>query len=71
MGEVLGTRATKDQYELVKKDIPNVEYDDISRILKIEKKKEKKGYIAICTGGTADVPVAEEAAKTAEFMEVM
>ena len=67
-GEVLGTRATKEQYELVKKDIPNVEYDDISRILKIEKKKEKKGYIAICTGGTADVPVAEEAAKTAEFM---
>lgn len=66
-GEVLGTRASKEQYELVKKDIPNVEYDNISRILKIEKQKEKVGNIVICTGGTADIPVAEEAAVTAEF----
>ena len=66
-GEVLGTRASKEQYELVKKDIPNVEYDNISRILKIEKQKEKVGNIVICTGGTADIPVAEEAAQTAEF----
>ena len=66
-GEVLGTRASKEQYEIVKKDIPNVEYDSISRILKIEKPKEKVGNIVICSGGTADIPVAEEAAKTAEF----
>lgn len=66
-GEVLGTRASKEQYELVKKDIPNVEYDNISRILKIEKQKEKVGNIVVCTGGTADIPVAEEAAETAEF----
>lgn len=66
-GEVLGTRATKEQYELLKKELPNIEYDNISRILKIEKKKEKIGNIAICTAGTADIPVAEEAAKTAEF----
>lgn len=66
-GEVLGTRASKEQYELVKKDIPSVKYDTISRILKIENEKEKLGNIAICTGGTADIPVAEEAAQTAEF----
>ena len=66
-GEVLGTRASKEQYELVKKDIPNVEYDNISRILKIEKQKEKVGNIVVFTGGTADIPVAEEAAQTAEF----
>lgn len=66
-GEVLGTRASKEQYELLKKDIPNIEYDDISRILKIEKQKEKVGNIVVCTGGTADIPVAEEAAQTAEF----
>ena len=34
-GEVLGTRASKEQYELVKRDIPNVEYNSISRILDI------------------------------------
>lgn len=66
-GEVLGTRASKEQYELVKRDIPNVEYNSISRILKLEKPKEKVGNIVICTGGTADIPVAEEAAQTAEF----
>ena len=66
-GEVLGTRASKEQYELVKKDMPNVEYDSISRILKIEKEKTKVGNIVICTGGTSDIPIAEEAAQTAEF----
>ncbi len=66
-GEVLGTRATKEQYELVKKSIPEIEYDEISKILKVEKPKEKIGNIAICTGGTADIPIAEESAKTAEF----
>ncbi len=65
--EVLGTRATKQQYELLKKDIPNIKYDEISRILKIENDKEKIGNIVVCTGGTADIPVAEEAAQTAEF----
>lgn len=67
-GEVLGTRASKEQYELVKKSIPDVCYDEISRILKIEKAdKVHTGNIAVCTAGTADIPVAEEAAQTAEF----
>lgn len=65
--EVLGTRASKHQYELLKKDIPSIEYDELSRLLKIEKEKDKKGNIVVCTGGTADIPVAEEACKTAEF----
>ena len=67
-GEVLGTRASAEQYEFVKAQIPQVEYDPLSRILKIERKdKERIGKIAVCTAGTADIPVAEEAAQTAEF----
>ena len=67
-GEVLGTRASKEQYALVKQSIPEVIYDEISRILKIEKlEKQKKGRIAVCTAGTADIPVAEEVAQTAEY----
>lgn len=67
-GEVMGTRASKHQYELVKEICPQAEYDPISRIIKIEKKgKEQMGLIAVCTAGTADVPVAEEAAQTAEY----
>ena len=67
-GEVLGTRASVAQYELVKSQIPQVVYDPVSRILKIEPEgKERVGNVAVCTGGTADIPVAEEAAQTAEY----
>lgn len=67
-GEVLGTRASKEQFELVRRIVPEVQYDPISGILKVERpEKEKKGCIAVCTGGTADIPVAEEAAQTAEY----
>ena len=67
-GEVMGTRATEQQYLLVKERIPGIIYDPVSRILKAEPEgKERKGCVAVCTGGTADIPVAEEAAQTAEF----
>ncbi len=71
-GEVLGTRATAEQYALISKSFPQVQYDTISKILKIEEKLEDKvlrriGKIAVCTAGTADIPVAEEAAQTAEY----
>lgn len=67
-GEVLGTRASEEQFELVKSVVPEVQYDSISRILKVEHpEKERKGCVAVCTGGTADIPVAEEAAQTAEY----
>lgn len=67
-GEVLGTRASKEQYEEVRRIFSDVSYDAASRILKIEKPdKERIGKIAVCTAGTADIPVAEEAAQTAEF----
>lgn len=66
--DVLGTRASKEQYEIVKSVIPEAEYDELSRIIKIvSSDKEKIGCIAVCTGGTSDIPVAEEAAQTAEF----
>ncbi|MCR5262024.1 MAG: nickel pincer cofactor biosynthesis protein LarB [Candidatus Gastranaerophilales bacterium] len=65
---VLGSRASKEQFLELKKVFPNVEYSEKSRILKlIQKPAEKIGEIAICTGGTGDIPVAEEAAETAEF----
>ena len=67
-GEVLGTRASEEQFRLVKALVPEVSYDPVSRILKVEKPgKEHTGLIAVCTGGTADIPVAEEAAQTAEY----
>lgn len=65
---VIGTRASKDQYELVKKEIPQAKYDPTARIISLEYEKLAQiGNIAVCTGGTADLFVAEEAALTAEF----
>lgn len=66
-GEVFGTRASQAQYELIRKRFPQVVYDPNSHILKIEKEKEHMGKIVVCTAGTADIGVAEEAAQTAEY----
>ena len=67
-GEVMGTRATKEQFGIVKSVLENAKYDEISRIITVRKEKKNLiGNIAVCTAGTADIPVAEEAAQSAEF----
>ncbi|MGI6093935.1 MAG: nickel pincer cofactor biosynthesis protein LarB [Lachnospiraceae bacterium] len=68
-GNVLGTRASREQYEKVKEVLPQVEYDETARTLILQPElPEQKGCVAVCTAGTSDIPVAEEAAKTAEFL---
>lgn len=65
---VLGTRASKEQAEAVLRQVPEFIYEPVSRLLKLEcRKKELIGKVVVCTGGTADIPVAEEAAGVAEF----
>lgn len=67
-GEVMGTRASKEQYVLLKERYPLLEYDEVSKIIKIEKPGKKRvGCITVCTAGTADIAVAEEAAQVAEY----
>jgi hypothetical protein len=67
-GEVFGTRADEHQYGLIRKVLPQVSFDPVSHILKIERPDKKQtGKVAVCTAGTADIPVAEEAAQTAEY----
>ena len=67
---VMGTRATRHQYDIVREVLPNAEYDEVSRILKAtapDFQEEQTGNIAVCSAGTADLYVAEEAAQTAEY----
>ncbi|AJD30463.1 nickel pincer cofactor biosynthesis protein LarB [Clostridium sporogenes] len=66
---ILGTRATKEAYEEVKKICPEAEYNELARTIVIKKRevKSKNGYIAVVTAGTSDIPVSEEAAVTAEL----
>lgn len=66
--DVLGTRATKEQYLAVLESVPYVEFDEVSKILKIHQKPIKKqGLVCVCTGGTSDISVAEEASQVAEY----
>ena len=54
--------------EKLQKEISDVEFDEVSGVLKIERNTIKKiGKIVVATGGTADIKFAEEAAQTAEF----
>ena len=65
---VIGTCASKKQYEFVKSVLPDIEYNERAKVLTLVKNKiEKVGEIAICTGGTGDIPVAEEAAAVWAF----
>lgn len=65
---VIGTRASQAQFEKVLENLPEVTYDKTARIISLTyDQPERIGNIAICTGGTADLKVAEEARITAEF----
>ena len=65
---VIGTRASIEQYNALKKEFKNIKYNEQARVLTLVQNEIKKtGEIAVCTGGTGDIPVAEEAAETAQF----
>lgn len=66
---VLGTRASQEQADALRSAIPEAEYDPVSGILRVMTSPVKQeGCVAVCTGGTSDIKVAEEAALTAEFL---
>jgi NCAIR mutase (PurE)-related protein len=66
---ILGTRASKAMYEGIKEICDEAEYNDLARTIVIKNKQVDipSTYIALVTGGTSDIPVAEEAAITAEI----
>ena len=66
---VMGTRATEANYSAVRERLPEAEYFEQARIIAVSRKEaDKKGSIAVITAGTSDIPVAEEAAVTAEIL---
>lgn len=66
---LLITRLKEEDADFLKKEFP-LFYDPISRIGIVNKKDvlSSSGTIVIVTGGTSDIPVAEEAALTAEVL---
>lgn len=65
---VLATRVTKEQADTVAATGLKVRYDAAGRLLVLPGKTGRlAGRVAVLTGGTADIPVAEECAGTVEF----
>jgi pyridinium-3,5-biscarboxylic acid mononucleotide synthase len=67
---ILATRVSKEIYDSIKDEIKNLEYYPEARIIFIKNNEIKisKNKVLVVTGGTSDIPIAEEAAITAETM---
>lgn len=66
---ILGTRATEEMYKAVKQICPEAQFNELARTITVTRKQQQltDTYIAVVTAGTSDLPVAEEAAVTAEI----
>ncbi len=69
-GQLLITRITPEHARRVRRSIRNAVHHEVARCLTIEQPPlpKRPGTIAVVAAGTSDLPVAEEAAVTAEIM---
>lgn len=69
-GRIVATRANFEIYQEIKKIAPEITYFKEAGIVaeKVEEKKISTKFILVVSGGTADIPVAEEAGVIAELM---
>jgi NCAIR mutase (PurE)-related protein len=66
---LLVTRASVEAFAAVQAVVPGVEYHELARAITLKKPLPRgHGVVAIASAGTSDLPVAEEAAVTAEIM---
>jgi hypothetical protein len=69
---VMGTRVSAEMAAAVQAKIPQAHYEPLSRLLTLARQPlpppdPALPYAVVATGGTADMPVAEEAAQTLAF----
>lgn len=67
---VLVTRTTREAHQAVLEQLPGAVYHELARCITFDRHKAPRGRgtILVAAAGTADLPVAEEAAITAETM---
>ncbi len=66
---LLVTRAEPAAWQAVQAMVPEAEYHEAARAITVKREVPPgAGTIALCSAGTSDIPVAEEAAVTAELM---
>jgi len=68
--DVLATRASREQYEAVARSVTAAVYHEEARAITVDvaSRPRPAGQVAVVCAGTSDIPVAEEAALTAERM---
>ena len=71
-GDVLATRADEAAFAAVKALVPEAQYHPVARVVALRQTPPGEiggaGSLAVLCAGTSDLPVAEEAAVTAEVM---
>ncbi|MDR0537798.1 MAG: nickel pincer cofactor biosynthesis protein LarB [Tannerellaceae bacterium] len=68
---VLATRVTAEAAQAILKQYPDAEWNSSARTIVVRRyptEKNGKGKILVITAGTSDLPVADEAIVTAEFL---
>ena len=67
---LLGTRADASHFQAVAQNATDARYLEDARVLLVDRREDppEVGHIVVATGGTADTPVAEEAAVCAKVM---
>ena len=67
---IMATRASKEVYDALKSFRKDIKYHESARIVLMGDPVEitSPGKVLVITAGTSDIPVADEAAVTAEFM---
>lgn len=64
---ILGTKAWPEQFERLRA-VLDVSFDPVSRLItRTAGDIERRGKVVVLSAGTSDLPIAEEAAQTAEF----
>ena len=67
---LLVTRASKDAFSATKERLDDAEYDELARCIVVDRREDSAGMpgVAVLCAGTSDLPVATEAAITAELI---
>jgi NCAIR mutase (PurE)-related protein len=68
--QVIGTRATRQQYEAARLRVPELCFDETARVLWLDRQPDRPRSegVVIVAAGTSDLPVAREAAITVELL---
>ena len=67
---LLVTRAAADAFEATRERVDDARYDEVARCIIVDRRIDEPGIpgVAVLSAGTADIPVATEAAITAELI---